>query len=101
MRWLLIFGIIIFSPAALAHNLNCVPTDVIKGYLTKQFMEAPVKRGILNSKEYIEIWQTRDGSKFSIVSTNIHSMSCLLAWGKDIEDVVWMDSEGEEAKDGR
>lgn len=86
-------AIAIVTPAA-AH-IRCWPAYSLKMYLEKVRQEAPVMMGIGRSGYPIELWRSKDGETFSIVTYRPPGQACLMAAGVDIIEIEWLEPLGE------
>ncbi len=88
-------AIALVSPAA-AH-IKCWPKYVLMRYLEQKYGEAPITTAIDSSGWPVELWRSKDGETFSVVTYRPPGQACLIATGVDIIEIEWISPLGEPA----
>jgi hypothetical protein len=70
---------------------SCFPRAVMIKALNHTHNEAVRARGVVANGAVLEVWQTKDGSSWSLTFTNPSSprVTCMFATGTDWEWLVW------------
>ena len=74
------------SGLAQADAPRCAPHADMLALLAKHYGEAPKAVGIVNAARFIEILSSKSGT-FTILVTQPDGTACILAAGRDFEDV--------------
>jgi hypothetical protein len=94
---LLSVALAIASAVPAAAHITCWPKYVLMTYLKQKYEEAPIMTGIGSSDWPIEVWRSKDGDTFSIVTYRPPGQACLIASGVEIIEIEWLEPLGEPA----
>ena len=78
-------GLAALAPA-LAAVPKCAPHNEMVALLSAKYKEAPKGLGLVHGTRVVELFVSRAGS-WTIVATRLDGKACILAAGKDWEDV--------------
>ena len=84
-------------PLPAAAHIKCWPRYFLMIYLEQRYQEAPIMSAIDNSGWPVEVWRSKDGKSWSIVTYRPPGQACLLATGVDIIEIEWITPLGEPA----
>ena len=76
----------VIKPAAAA--VKCHSRDAVLGHLAKNYHEQPTALGYSHNGGVVELFKAKDGKTWTIVITLPNGPTCLLAAGKDWEDIA-------------
>jgi hypothetical protein len=74
-------------PPARADQQVCGARTEILAELTKRYSEAPVAVGLANSGVLVEVLSSDNGSTWTIIVSQPNGTSCLVAAGKEWQDL--------------
>ncbi len=86
-------AIAVVTPAA-AH-LQCWPAYALKRYLEEVRQESMVMTSIGDSGYPVELWRSKDGSTFTIITYRPPNQACLVISGVDTIEIRWLPPIGE------
>ena len=86
-----ILAICLALPAVAVAQSDCLPRTVITKALNETHNEAVRARGVADNGAMVEVWQTKDGSAWSLTFTKPSSprVTCMIATGTDWEWLIW------------
>jgi len=76
----LIFGMAAIAPPAQA-QVACAKRTQITSRLTERFGETPVGIGLSSATQIIEVWASEQTQTWTILLTDTHDRSCVIASG--------------------
>ena len=88
MRYILALCLVFIAPAAAA-NMTCAVTKQIHYALSNEYREAVTLRMLAHNGALVEVWRNADSKAWSVTSTNTKGITCVLAAGTMIQNVIW------------
>ncbi|MDH3235736.1 MAG: hypothetical protein OEQ29_19605 [Alphaproteobacteria bacterium] len=79
-------AIVIATPAFSA-GMACHNRGTVKQHLSKNYKEKSIALGVANNGGVVELFTAKDGKTWTIVITLPTGPTCLIAAGKDWEDL--------------
>ena len=92
---LLSVALVIFLSAPASAHLFCWPALALKKYLEEKHKEAPIIKATDLGGWPVELWSSKNGKTWSIVTYRPRGMACLLASGVDVIELEWVEPGGE------
>lgn len=81
-------GFAAFAAQADLQASACVKRPDLVRYLSKEFKEVPIARGLADSGAVFEVFSHRDGATWTIVVTMPSGATCLVATGNYWEELT-------------
>ncbi len=94
---LLSIALAVALPAPAAAHIKCWPEYILMQYLKQQFEESKIMTGIGPGDWPVEIWRSKDGATWSIVTYRPPGQACLIITGVDAIEIEWLSPLGEPA----
>jgi len=81
------FAALLIATPALGAGMACHNRGTVKQHLSKNYKEKSIALGVANNGGVVELFTAKDGSTWTIVITLPTGPTCLIAAGKDWEDL--------------